>query len=601
MRDRWESWRTRWTTASPAAPTTRWQKQLLDIFLLATLAAAVAIMVVNGSQWLIAPDPMAVSYVASDAVACLALVGLWLLNRTGRTRLVSYIYLTLQIAAGSAAFSLESLDRVLLIYALPTLMASFLIAPFWSFVLAALSILAYTLTYFTGGAVVSYNYVAVPMLLVLATIAWLIASRLRQAMDTAMQEVTAHKQAEEQVRHQAETLAALHETSLDLTAQRTLPDLLRAIVARAAGLLGAKGGGIYLYRPASDDLEYVYIFNKPPSFVGSILQRGEGLSGQVLATGRPLTVSDHDRWEGRSPQHTGQAVGVFVAVPIVWGERFLGVLDLETDAPRTFTPEDIDRLERLAPLAAAALENHRLLQDLQRRMEELQTTQEQLIQSAKMAAIGNLAAGVAHEVNNPMTIVMGFAEMLMAELPADSAQRQDLQRILAEASRVRRIVHALLDFSRQTKPCRQPADVNEVVRQVLLLVGEQLAGQGITVSEDYAPNLDAVPLDEGQIRQVLLHLVYNAAQVMPQGGRLGIRTLRAGAEVAIAVSDTGSGVPSNVQEHLFDPFFTTNPAERSGLGLSVSLGIVKEHGGRIEVETAEGKGSTFTVWLPGEG
>jgi signal transduction histidine kinase len=582
-------------------PVATWQKHLLEIFLLATLALSGILTLINLGMWITVPTTREAFYVAGDIATVIVAAGLWRLSRTGRARLVSYIYLLLQVAATVALFSPGSQDRVMLIYAIPILMASFLIGPAAAVPFAVLSILVYTATYLTWNVGIGYNYVAVLILVLLSVIAWLIAHQLQRLMHTVQDEAAAHKEAEEESQRQSAMLAALHETGLELAAQQTLPDLLRAIVSRAAGLLGATRGGIYLYRPASDDLEYVYVYHWNPSLVGTVLRRGEGISGKVLASGRPLAVPDYDRWEGRSPQHAGQGVQSAVAVPIVWGERFLGVINLDADAPRTFSAEDVALLERFAPLAAAALENHRLLGDLQQRMVQLQEAQAQLVQSTKMAAIGNLAAGVAHEVNNPMTIIMGFAEVMVEEAPADSSQRRDLQRILVEARRIRRIIHALLDYSQQTKPHRRPVDVNKMVHSARLMLDEQIPCNGIVVEEAYASDLDPLSLDADQVQQALLNIMTNAVQAMPQGGRLCIGTRRVGAEIAITVTDTGGGMSAELQEHVFDPFFTTNPAERVGLGLSVSLGIVREHGGRIEVQSRKGQGSAFTVWLPQEG
>jgi GAF domain-containing protein len=168
----------------------------------------------------------------------------------------------------------------------------------------------------------------------------------------------------------------LHETALDLAAQRALPDLLQAIVARAVDLLKAKGGVIYLYRPASDDLELTLTYNLKPDFTGIVLNRGDGLSGQVLETGRPMAVDDYGCWEGRSVQYEEAGFTAVVAVPISWGNRLLGVLDLLDDAPRTFSPADVALLERFTPLAAAALEQTRLLEEERARWREAETLRE---------------------------------------------------------------------------------------------------------------------------------------------------------------------------------------------------------------------------------
>ncbi len=177
----------------------------------------------------------------------------------------------------------------------------------------------------------------------------------------------------QQTKERAVTLAALHETALDLVSQRALPDLLQAIVARAVELLHAKGGAIYFYRPASDDLELTLTYRLEPDFTGAVLKRGEGLSGKVLEAGQAMAVEDYSRWEGRSPQYEGADFTACVAVPIRWADRVLGVLNVLDNAPRTFSPEDVGLLERFTPLAAAALEQARLLEEERRRRQEAET------------------------------------------------------------------------------------------------------------------------------------------------------------------------------------------------------------------------------------
>jgi signal transduction histidine kinase len=437
------------------------------------------------------------------------------------------------------------------------------------------------------------------------------------------------KRAEDQVRYQAETLTALHETALDLAAQRSLPEMLQAILARAVGLLKANGGCIYLYRPAGDDLELVCTYNLDLGFRGSVLRRGEGLSGRVLESGRSMAVVDYSHWEGKAEPFIDASLAAVVAVPVFWSGRLLGVINVLDDSPRAFSPGDIALLERFTPLAAADLENSRLVHDLQQQMEQLKTAEAQLVQTAKLAAVGELAAGVAHELNNPLAGILAYAELLLRDQPADTPLRRDLAIIVKQTLRARDIVRNLMNFARQTKPQRQPADINQVLGQTLDLVRQLLERRGVAIEEDYALDLDLLTVDSGQMKQVFLNLITNAAQAMPQGGALSLRTARVGDEVAVSVSDTGHGVPPELRERIFEPFFTTKPVgEGTGLGLSISLGIVKEHGGRITVEgrpaplsqpapaaprparrsrggqvqgdVPDGgpEGSVFTVWLP---
>jgi two-component system cell cycle sensor histidine kinase/response regulator CckA len=259
---------------------------------------------------------------------------------------------------------------------------------------------------------------------------------------------------------------------------------------------------------------------------------------------------------------------------------------------------DITERKRAESQREAALEA------LRQSMEQLKATQAQVIQAAKLAAVGELAAGVAHEINNPLTSILGFAELLLGGLPADVPFRPDLETIARQAMRARDIVRNLLDFARQGQLERQPSDVNQVVQQTLDLIREHMEKSGVAIEEQYAPHLGSLSLNIGQMKQVFLNLINNAAQAMPHGGKLRVATAQVGDEVVVTVSDTGTGIPPEILDRIFDPFFTTKPTgQGTGLGLSVSLGIVQEHGGRITVENRPASdsgtsGSTFSVWLP---
>ena len=245
-------------------------------------------------------------------------------------------------------------------------------------------------------------------------------------------------------------------------------------------------------------------------------------------------------------------------------------------------------------------------EELERKVEtrtaELTRMQAQMIQSEKIVAIGKLAAGVAHEINNPLTGVLTNSSLMLEDLPEDHPWREDLQTIVTETLRCRKIVKGLLDFARQTKPQRTLLDMNQVVGDVLALVRNQTIFRSVRVVNDLHPNLPSVPADADQIRQVILNIVLNAAEAMSQGGELrvssAIDTPHRAVEVRIA--DTGPGIPDEVRSRVFEPFFTTKKTG-TGLGLAIAYGIVERHHGELRIDTARGRGTTFTIRLPIEG
>jgi two-component system NtrC family sensor kinase len=229
--------------------------------------------------------------------------------------------------------------------------------------------------------------------------------------------------------------------------------------------------------------------------------------------------------------------------------------------------------------------------------------QEQLIQSEKMSAIGQLVSGVAHELNNPLAGISAFAQLLLAEKRFPPDQRTAAETIYSEARRASRIVQNLLTFARQHKAEKVPTAINQVLDDTLELRGYELRVRGIDVRREYDESIPETMADAHQLQQVFLNLITNAEQAMEQRDghhhRLTVRTRRNAEAIRIEVEDTGAGIPANLIERIFNPFFTTKPTgSGTGLGLSISLGIVREHEGRIWAENPPQTGARFVVELP---
>lgn len=341
-----------------------------------------------------------------------------------------------------------------------------------------------------------------------------------------------------------------------------------------------------------------------------------GITGKVFETGESLLVNDVSQEPLYRPL-PGWEAGSELCVALREGDRVLGLIDVESRERNAFTHNDLLALESLAGILSSVIlsaDRYQRLQatvrelratqrELQERVEAQRSAENRLIQAAKMAAVGEMAAGIAHELNNPLTTVAGFAELVLEELPEDVPQRKDLELILRESLRARSVVRRLLDFARQTESVRVRADLNEVVDDVVTLVRHLLHTSGVQLHLNLHSNLPWPLIDRNQMKQVLLNLLHNALQAMPRGGDLTITTLErqeAGRQwVGLEVRDTGVGIPPENIERLFEPFFTTRGDKGgTGLGLSVTYGIVTEHGGYIDVDSKPGEGAVFTVWLP---
>ena len=232
-------------------------------------------------------------------------------------------------------------------------------------------------------------------------------------------------------------------------------------------------------------------------------------------------------------------------------------------------------------------------------MSQKRRLEQQLVQSGKLAAIGELAAGVAHEINNPLLAVLGLTEFLLMEADPGSKAEERLKLIQQTGLEIKEIVRALLDFARESADEQQVVSACDVVRSTLDLVRRTNAHKGIEFSENYETDDAAVLGNANQLKQLVLNLVANAREAMPSGGVVTVEVRRDGDEVLIVVGDEGPGVPPELVGRIFEPFFTTRRGRGgTGLGLPVSLGIAETHGGTLLVASAPDRGSAFTVRLP---
>ena len=390
--------------------------------------------------------------------------------------------------------------------------------------------------------------------------------------------------------------------SLALTGEGQV-DYLRVLAA-----LTPDGGSSLLVRAESDSEGVVVAAHGP-------------LALAAVGTQRPLSFGHDDGGREFVPLASFSSAGRIVGAQLLPGQiccgdqpvraalaigladhggRRLGWLGLvDHGAERVLEPSFVALAQLVANQIGVAMENNALLARVRHQLAEVRSVQEQLVQASKMSAVGELAAAVAHEVNNPLTGILGFAELLMAELPEDDPRHAEAAVIRDEAVRSRSIIRALLEFARPHPPQRIPSDVNELARSALELIRFRASEAGVRIVASYG-DLPSVAIDSDAFRQVLLNLFNNAVDAMPFGGELRIMTVAERERLGIVVSDVGVGMDTSTRERIFAPFFSTRAgsAGGTGLGLSVSLQIVESHGGSIDVESTPGRGSVFTVWMP---
>ena len=434
-------------------------------------------------------------------------------------------------------------------------------------------------------------------------------------------------------------------------ALRVQQDILNHIVQG----FDAESGSIALIVDGTDDqLEIAAGTDLPPGVVGSKLQRGVGVFGHVVATRQALLINGKAAEAGlplRMTEPRDRPAHSAMCWPLIVQDQVIGALAVNRAATRDrYTVEDLDRGQALASLLALVIANHRMNVERENRILELSTlnatlqrvnalledAQDQLIESEKLASIGQIAAGVAHEINNPIGFVssnLGTLEsylqsmfaLLAAYIEADrtapatltgamaSARtlrkghdfdflRGDIVALLAESRdglvRVKRIVQDMKDFSRSgSEETWETADLNAVLESTLNIVRNEIKHKARI--ETHYGNLPKVECLPSRLSQVFLNLLVNAGQAINAEGKITLSTGVDGVEAWIRVEDTGSGISHENLNRIFDPFFTTKPVgQGTGLGLSVSYSIVRKHGGRIDVASETGRGTQFTVSIP---
>lgn len=416
---------------------------------------------------------------------------------------------------------------------------------------------------------------------------------------------------------QVAQLRLILEVSRRLNSTLDLDTLLGLIIKVATEVTSTEAASILLLDELTGELIFEASTNANPAELRATPVPLDGsIAGWIVRHNQALVVNNTDddpRYFPQIARMTQFQIRSILGTPLQVKDKTIGVLEvLNKCGASPFTRQDVDTLEALAAQAAIAIENARLYKDLHDQMRALQQAQARLVQSEKLAAVGELVAGVAHELNNPLTSIIGFGHLLQ-QADLDDQSRKDLDRILVQARRAAGIVHGLLDFARQRPPEQKPIQINGVLKSTLELLAYELRTSNIETILNLSPDLPLTMGDPYQLQQVFVNLVNNACQAMHGtngGGHLTITTqwgkstlidqhTNAEPIMRIHIQDDGPGIPFHLLSSIFDPFVTTKPAgQGTGLGLSVCHGIVSEHGGHIWAESQAGQGATFLIELP---
>lgn len=337
---------------------------------------------------------------------------------------------------------------------------------------------------------------------------------------------------------------------------------------------------------------------------GITVMLGEGIVGHVVQTGKPMVIQDvtkEERFTDRFDRMTGFKTKSMICVPLIVRNQPVGAIEvINKKSGKRFARADLELMVSMAQFVSIAMENAHLYRQMSDKFhsttQELRLTQEKLIRAERLAAMSHLAQGVAHEIRNPIMTIGGFARRIRTEV-TDDKFRKYIDIIMEETVRLENLVKEIQEFLDVQAVALHPEQVAPVIEDALRTVETKAARQKVSVVRDFHLDTIVVPIDRVQIRVALHHLMINALDAMPNGGTLTIRAIQDKESIVISVQDTGCGIPKEVIDSIYDPFFTSK-TKGAGLGLTMVHQIVMNHRGEIRIRSEVDKGTTATIHLP---
>jgi signal transduction histidine kinase len=391
-------------------------------------------------------------------------------------------------------------------------------------------------------------------------------------------------------------------------------EILRLVLEGVTKNIGFDRARLYLVNEKRNVLEFKMAVGIDVERIKDIvlpLSPADSILARSVLEKKPFVIPDASKDPRVNPTLKARFnLHSLVVIPLLSKEKALGAIAADHVEPgRNITRETLESVMTFAQQAGLAIHNAFMYQELKtfsQQMEEkiqkttadLRKTEAQLIRSEKLAALGQLAAGIAHEIRNPLTSINILIQSTMQKLPSEDPQREDFKVIEEEIHRINEIIDHFLQFAKPASPHLERAEITSIFEETLQLLRPQMEKLQIFIEKDFQ-SLPLMTIDNEQVKQVILNLLMNAIQAMPGGGqlRLGGEVSKDGQWIRLSIQDSGVGILPEDMDKLFDPFFSTKEGGM-GLGLSIAHRIIDQHHGKIEVESAPGKGTLFTVWLP---
>jgi signal transduction histidine kinase len=414
---------------------------------------------------------------------------------------------------------------------------------------------------------------------------------LEKTIDILRQENVQYNQNNLAIRSSIDELVATQQLS-NIISTASEPELIvSALIELTRQVIPVLDSNIFLFQAITNRLLPLSSKSSARLQAEAEHQLEAGIVDWVIAEKKTVIIPDLEHMLAKSSSRN------FVIVPLILRSQGIGVFIIHTEKPQQeFSNQDIQLLSVLANQAAVGVENWRTYQQLLKANEELKASQAQMVQAAKLAAIGELAAGIAHEIKNPLQVLMLHLELVQAGRPLPNW----IDMFSKQLKRLSDITLRLMNFSRNASEevATEPIDLNKAIEDIVMMVQHEFEGNGIDIEQNLATDLPTVRGNANYLQQVFLNLLINARDAMPKGGIIRVASTLTGFHVCVSFSDTGQGISKDLQEKIFKPFFSTKGEKGTGLGLAICSKIIAQHKGEIRVESEVGKGTTFTIFLP---
>jgi len=388
---------------------------------------------------------------------------------------------------------------------------------------------------------------------------------------------------------------AFRDISKSIHSSTRVEEVLHLAVRKTTEALNARGSILRILNLKTGELELNAAYGLSDRYLSKGHVSSTKVIEEICQENRAIIVQDVqvDPRVQYPKEAKEEGIKMMVDLPLFMGQNVVGILRIFFDEQRAFSEEELNFAVAIAEQCALAIDKARLIEKQQIQYDNL------AIQTDKLSSLGRMAAGIAHEINNPLAGILLYSSNLVKKVPETGPLKKGLEVIIHETIRCRGIIQELLEFSRQREPVKTLADLNGVINKALSILSNEFRLNRISLEKRLSDHLPEVLIDVNQIEQVFINFFMNAIEAIQGQGRVSVRSY--GDEdnqgVVVEIEDTGMGIPQDRLERIFEPFFSTKP-KGTGLGLAVNFGIIQKHGGQIRVSSQPGHGTTMTIRLP---